>query len=209
MEESRLKPMQEGYDQELFLEIYESTHNLRRKLTSQIDPKRFGVDRDEIMSWFDVKFLHAFNRYFGQKSPGILKAHIIRSLQFFKNRILRHSYSQKNSVNNNCIDITELYALKEPIVEYEYDEREFFLGIATEFMRNHLSEQAFIVLQVELKPPLYILERLGNASTAKIPSNLISDYLGMGTDRESIRQINALRKEIKNVMETAKDQLVV
>lgn len=209
MEESRLKPMQEGYDQELFLEIYESTQNLRRKLTSQIDPKRFGVDRDEIMSWFDVKFLHAFNKYFGQKTPGILKAHIIRSLQFFKNRILRHSYSLKNSVNNNCVDITELYDLQEPSVEYEYDERDFFLNIALEFMKSHLSEQAFIVLKVELKPPLYILERLGNASTAKIPSNLISDYLGMGTDREAISQVNSLRKEIKNVMETAQDYFQV
>jgi len=205
MEENRLKPMPANYDHALFMEIYDATKALRKKLSSQIDHRRFGVDNREIQSWFDVKFLHAFTRYFGEKSPNLLKAHIIQSLQFFKNRILRHSYSLKNSVNNNCIDVTELYDLQETTINWQYDEKEFFLGLALEFLKNHLSEQAFIVLNIELNPPLYILERLGDASTTKIPSSLIGDYLGLEENKDSISKVNAWRREVKSAMLEAKE----
>jgi hypothetical protein len=205
MEEHRLTPMQPGYDKELFNELYENTKALRKKLVSEIDHKRFGVEPKDIESWFTVKFIHAFNRYFGEKEPNILKAHIIKSLQFFKNRILRSAYSQKNQVNNNCIDIESLYNLKEPLIEYEYNEREFFVKLALEFMKNNLSENAYRVLEVELHPPLYILDRLKDKeSTTKIPSNLIADYLGF---KEGKSLVNKCRKEIEGAILMAKDEI--
>lgn len=204
MEEHRLTPMKKGYDQKLFEELYLNTKALRKKLVSEIDHKRFGVEPKDIESWFSVKFIHAFNRYFGEKEPNLLKAHIIKSLQFFKNRILRSAYSQKNQVNNNCVDIQELYDLKEPIIEYEYNEREFFLNLALEFMKNTLSENAYKVLQVELNPPLYILDRLKEKeSTTKIPSNLIADYLGF---KEGKSLVNRCRKEIEGAILLAKEE---
>lgn len=206
MEENRLRPMKKGYDERLFHDLYACTANLRRKLASEIDPKRFGVDYYEILSWFDVKFIHAFNRYVEEKEPNLLKAHMIRSLQFFKNRILRAAYSKKNQVNNNCIDIEELYDLKEPSVEYEYNEQDFFLQVAMEFMRNNLTQEAYQVLEVELHPPLYVLTRLSDReNSTKIPSNLIADYLGWGLGREAIKQVNNLRKEIRNITLVAKE----
>jgi hypothetical protein len=205
MEEHRLTQMKKGYDQKLFEEIYSNTKALRKKLVSEIDHKRFGVEPKDIESWFSVKFIHAFNRYFGEKEPNLLKAHIIKSLQFFKNRILRSAYSQKNQVNNNCIDIQELYSLQEPIIEYEYNEREFFLGLAVEFMKNNLSDNAYKVLQVELHPPIYILDRLKEKeSTTKIPSNLIADYLGF---KEGKSLVNKCRKEIEGALIIAREEL--
>jgi hypothetical protein len=206
MEEHRLKPMKQGYDEQLFYDLYQATNNLRKKLASEIDPKRFGVDYKEILSWFDIKFIYTFNKYFGEKEPNLLKAHLIRALQFFKNRILRAAYTNKNQVNNNTIDIEELYDLQEPTIEYEYDEREFFMKLALEFMHNNLSEEAYRVLEVELHPPLYILTRLEDKeSTAKIPSNLIADYLGWGLGKDAIKQVNSLRREIKNITMVAKE----
>lgn len=207
MEESRLKPMTEGYDQTLFLQIYKDTEQLRRKLAYGIDSRRFGVDYNEVLSWFDVKFIHAFNKYFGHKKPNLLKAYIIQSLQFFKNRVLRAAYTQKSQLNNT-IDITELNKLHEPIVEWELDEKDFYLQLVMEFMKENLTQQAFRVLEVELTPPLYILERL-ETDTTKIPSNLIADYLGFGIGKEATKLVNSCRREIKAVTELAQEHFTV
>lgn len=203
MEESRLKPMVDGYDEKLFAEIYKKTQNLRKKLAHEIDPRRFGVDYQEILSWFDVKFIYAFNRYYEEKSPELLKAHIIRALQFFKNRILRSAYSLKNQVNNNCKDINELYSSRyEPQEEFIYDETPQLLDSALRYLRDQMSPEAYQVLIVDLQPPFYILDRLGSASTTKIPSNLIADYLGWSP--EEAPRINKLRKEISSSIEKAR-----
>ena len=57
MEENRLKQMPENYDRAVFESIYSKTKNLRNKLAYGIDARRFGVDQDEIKSWFDVNKL--------------------------------------------------------------------------------------------------------------------------------------------------------
>ena len=62
MEHHRLKPMG-NYPVELFNSLYAQTHGLRRKLASQIDASKFGVDYQEVLSWFDVKFLFIFSKY--------------------------------------------------------------------------------------------------------------------------------------------------
>jgi hypothetical protein len=200
MEAHRLKPMQPGYDQKLFNDIYQNTRALRRKLTSQIDPKRFGMDYQEVLSWFDVKFIHTFNRYYGTMNDDLLKGHIIKALQFFKNRILRYAYTQKNQVNNNCIDIDELHEHQDLAVEYEYKEdNKTLVKIALEFMQDNLSSEAYQVLVTELNPPTYILKRLDEkASTAKIPSTLIGEYLGLDQSK-----LNSLKKEIKTTVTQA------
>lgn len=204
MEENRLKPMGD-YDPKLFNELYKATEQLRRKLAYQIDARRLGVDYKEILSWFDVKFIFAFNKYVKVKEKEELKAHLIRALQFFKNRILRKAYSKSN-IHNSMIDIEEVYLLKETQVDYEYDEKEFFLGLIMEFMESSLCEDAYRVLQVELHPPLFILNELSkcNASTTKIPSTMIADYLGWGISKEAVSRVEALRKEIRTGVEQAK-----
>lgn len=202
MEENRLKPMPGSYDPKLFNQLFKDTEKLRRKLTYQIDARRFGVDPEEIYSWFSVKFLLVFTRYTEEgMNPDLLKGHMISSLSFFKNRILRWSYSQKAQIHNT-IDIQEAYSFKETTVEHDYNEKDTYLKVALDFMKSRMSPEAYKILQVELNPPLYILDQLSDTnktSNTKIPSALIADYLGMGTDERSVRYVNNLRKEIQGV----------
>lgn len=192
MEEHRLKAMPKRFNEEVFHDIYKKTEELRRKLTYQIDHRRYGVEREDILSWFDIKFLFTFTKYHEEK-PEILKAYIINSLQFFKNRILRYSYSQKNNVNRSTIDIDEVYNHKDLIEEAVYDETSYYLELASSYLQQHLSPNAYRVLQVELNPPTYILKRLvDRQTTTKIPSRLIAEYLGL---KES--DMAGLRKEIQ------------
>ena len=67
MEENRLKPMTQGYDESLFNLIYDKTKHLRRKLASEIDHRRFGVTNEDIKSWFDVKLIYVFKKRLNTK----------------------------------------------------------------------------------------------------------------------------------------------
>lgn len=203
MEEHRLKPMKEGYDEQLFNELYIKTEGLRRKLAYQIDPKRFGVDYEEILSWFDVKFIFTFNKYYGDKEPEILKAYLIRALQLFKQRILRASYSQKSQLNNT-ICIEDAYNLHETQIDEDFDERKALVSFALSIMKDKLSDEAFKVLELEINPPLYILNEISKddkLETTKIPSSMIADYLGLGSDKPAANYINGLKQEIEMVYE--------
>lgn len=208
MEENRLTPMVEGYDKKLFEQIYKDTQALRQKLTSQIDPNRFGVDSKEVLSWFDVKFIFAFNKYYRKKDDKLLKGYIINSLLFFKNRILRFAYSQKAAVHNTLsLEDYTTSSSNQIIVDFEYAEQQVLLDYAKKFMYTLLSEDGYKVFTTELNPPLYILDQLGSLKTAttKIPSSLIADYLGWGKTEESTKKVNQLRKEIREAIEITKE----
>jgi len=190
-----------NYDQAVFEEIYKKTQQLRNKLVYGIDHRRYGVDRQEVLSWFDVKFIFAFTKYYNIYGPDteLLKAHIIKALQFFKNRVLRFSYSQKNLINLNAIDIEETYDAKETRIEWQPDDTPVYLNLATSFLKEQLSPEAYKFLLIELDPPTYILKRLSEKEqTTKIPGNLITEYLGLDED-----ELPRIKKEIRNGIDLA------
>lgn len=210
MEESRLKPMVKGYDVNVFNDLYVQTEKLRRKLASEIDPRRFGVDYFEILSWFDVKFIYVFNRYYEKHSPDILKGHIIRGLQFFKCRILRKAYTQSSIQHMNTTELTDYedFEHEDFLEETEHtSDKDFLYDLAMEFFKSHLSENAYELLQVQLNPPPYIIHLLqeeGIENRNKIPNSIFADYFELGTSPKAIKYIESLKKEIKGAIEEAR-----
>jgi hypothetical protein len=85
----RLKPMQENYDKETFDRMYKICKPVIRRLTKQIDNRRFNVTPDIISSYFWDKMLFVFNKYYGTCEEEHLKARILASLSTFKNHLLR------------------------------------------------------------------------------------------------------------------------
>lgn len=198
MEEHRLVPMKEGYDQKLFKELYEKTKHLRRKLASQIDEKRFGVDQEEIRSWFDIKFIFTFNKYWGTAKEEQLLGYIIKALQFYKCRILRQAYSVKYS--QNIVSADEEFNL-EDIEDDDLVEREELVNDILGFLKSRISDNAMMLLELQLNPPPYIQHRLtemGIHNFTKIPSPLFAEYLGLGTDKDGLHFVDHLKKEINS-----------
>lgn len=212
MEENRLKPMVEGYDPLLFEDLYNQTKALRRKLASQIDSARFGVDTSEILSWFDVKFIYIFNKYYKKYAdkPEVLKGHLIKGMQFFKCRILRMAYSQKALSQLKTIELSdyeefEFVQIEEPEI---HSNKDYLYNLAIDYMKKNLSENAFELLNIQLNPPPYILNKLfeeGVDNTNKIPNSIIADYFELGTDEKALKYINALKREIKVITQKAGD----
>lgn len=204
MEENRLKQMPENYDRAIFESIYHKTINLRNKLAYGIDARRFGVDQDEIKSWFDVKFIYAFTKYHDQHNEEVLKGHIIRALQFFQLRIMRSAYTEKFSQTIDDIDDVNVEDL---LVEDPYDSRRVDLYNDTiKFMKEHLSENAFDLLLVTLNPPPYIryAMELKGKDINRIPNSVYAEYYELGDSKKAIQYIKSLREEIEEVTALAR-----
>jgi hypothetical protein len=204
MEEHRLQPMKEGYDERIFNQIYKDTNQLRKKLAYDIDARRFGVDYNEVLSWFDVKFIYTFNKYYGEMPNDRLKGYIINSLQTFKYRILRMSYSNK-VVLNNTVDISDpknsdLFKMEEESSD------DLYLSIALSYLKQQLSKDAFFLLELILNPPHYIIHKLNEGECNdlnKIPNSLIAEYLNQEEITPSY--IDNLKKEIRKATRNCKN----
>lgn len=217
MEENRLKPMQEGYDSKLFEYLYERTAQLRKKLVSEIDPRRFGVDKEELESWFTVKFIYVYNKYFQKPKPdeseqakekrvGILLGNLIQSMRLFKQRVLRKAYTKQSTeyfqaiINLDDVEY-QVMGLEDPV-----ENQTLFMDLAMSFLEKNLSENAFDLLRLQLQPPPYILTQIQHLDLKdlnKIPSHIISEYYGLG-ESKGVQLINKLRKEIKEGIDAAR-----
>lgn len=202
MEESRLTPMVEGYDQEMFNRLYQKTEGLRRTLARGIDHRRFGVDNEEIISWFSVKFIFAYNKYCKKYNEDILLGHMIRAMQFMKCRIIKAAYTVKYS--QSIVEYTgnEPHGIDDPL-----EDREYYYEKLMKFMRINLSDNAYMLLQLQLNPPPYILRRLKEKSIGsihKIPDELIAEYFDLGFSTDAYRYVKALNLEIKQAIAIAK-----
>lgn len=196
MEIHRLTPMKQGYDENLFNKLYRETESLRNLLTYQIDARRYGVTPDIIKSWFDDKFIFVFNKYYGEISEGQLKGRIINALKTFKFRMLRKAYSKYNLYNNEVKLEGESNLINIIPIENEISDHELFLELALKYLKKNLCDDAFLVLEIELNPPPYILNRI--SPNSKVPAKLIVEYLELEPDKDSITYIRELRNEINN-----------
>lgn len=200
MELHRLTTMK-PHDPKLFNTLYKKTERLRHSLVYGIDHNRFGVTREELLSWMDDKFLFVFNKYVDNKTPDVLLGYLISSLQMFKLKILRRSYQNNNSVNLNSISLSDLQLnhIKDEVGDDNY---ELLLNLAISFMESNLSAEAYTLLQLQLNPPLYITSRLKNPA-AKIPLNLILEYLGLDANGSNMAIIRDIQTEISDTIKKA------
>ncbi len=198
MEESRLKPMVE-HDPRIFNDLYAKVIPLKRKLASEIDYRRFGVDYEELLSWFDVKFIYVFNKYYDKERERLL-GYIINALKLFKCRILRAAYTNKFSQQ-----ITSLsYEVIEDIPDEETTQ---IIGSVKEFIKLHVSENAYEYFLITLYPPPYILnqlERLSITHKTKIPDEVVLDYYDIRNLNEGYRWLKSWKLEIKRATELAR-----
>jgi hypothetical protein len=209
MEESRLKPMAVGYDRELFDTLFKKTEALRRKLASEISYQRFGVDYQEVLSWFSVKFIHVFNKYHDKKNPDLLLGDLINSLKNFKCRILRKAYTVKYS--QSIVSLSDPHTL-EPEDFYEVPTNEDYQYERLEqikfFFKQNLSDNAYLLFELQNNPPYYIIHKVRKQeipSLHKIPDGVICDYLGLDVTDKTLRYISSLKKEIRTTLSYAKN----
>ena len=207
MEIHRLKPMIEDYDREVFNIIYQDVAPLKHSLANQIDPRKFGVDRDIILSWFDDKMLFVFNKHYNDKNPDVLKGYIINSMKTFKYRILRKAYcNEAEYYYDNLIPLEgeEFGPLDKLTTEEEESNHDLFVGLISKFMEDKLSEEAYFLYGLQINLPTYILSRMKKPNS-RIPTSLILEYLGLPDTK--LPFLKKLKREINKTIKMAKEEL--
>lgn len=203
--------MKEGYDLELFNQLYNKTKKLRRKLAFGIDSRRFGVDDSIVLSWFDDKFIFAFNKYCDIKEPELLKGYIINALTTFRYRIMREAYANKNLYHRDKISISDEHILENLISEkeeYLHPPTDPLIDKIFEYMKTKLSDDAFMVFEAQYKTPVWIMGRLDpgdKKARTNIPNKLIAEYYGLPLCEYTYEYIGELKKEIKEAISCARE----
>ena len=206
LELNRLQQMPENYDEKLFNHLYSKTENLRRKLTSEIDPRRFGLSYEDILSFFDIKFIFVFSKYY-QESEGILLGYLINAMKNFKCRILRKAYTKEFS--QSIVSVDDVLTLEENLYEHqvEVSNKEYYHTLLMDFMKKHLSMNAYTIMDLQLNPSPYIQHKLNispDANIQKIPDHLLLEYLELGNSAKAYKYLDSLKKEIRNAIGYAK-----
>jgi len=207
MEIHRLTPMKEGYSEELFNRLYKETEKLRNSLVYGIDHRRFGVSKDIVQSWFDDKFIFVFNKHFQDHDPDRLKGDIISSLQKFKFRVLRGAYTKQAEFYTNSIELEG----ESNLINYIPDSSDItneniFMGLVTEFFKKTLSDDAYLLFELTLNPPPFILNRIPK-SNSQIPLNLILEFFDLDDIHKNIKYIRKLKQEIQLATKKAREEL--
>ena len=212
MEEHRLKVMNEDYNQELFNKLFKETSKLRNKLASEISLARFpGMELKDIKSWFEIKFLYTYQKYqpLYNDRPNILLGNIIKSLQLFKCRILRHAYGKDIDSILGTFSLDNCIEQQDWVEEKDVWYSEELLKTVYEDLKHELSQEAYNILMAQIYPPDYILDRITVKQKNNIPSRLLAEYFEVSQDdiayyRKHIRKAIArvsLKYKLKDVNE--------
>lgn len=207
MELHRLSELPSDFPTQLFNKLHKETKGLRTNLVKSIDHRRFGVTPDIIESWFDDKFIFVFNKYFKDREEKHLKYSIIQALSLFKCRILRKAYSGEAEIYSNVINLTdskdqERFINVIPSNDEPTNEQLFF-ELAMGFLKKELTHEALLVLELQLTPPEYIVQR--TRSKNNITSKLLAEYLDLPNNRQSANYIDTLKEEIAITIEKARE----
>lgn len=203
----RLKTMQENYDQQMFLRLYKVCKPVIRNLTKQIDYKRYNLTPDIISSYFWDKMLYVFNKYYGTCSEEHLKARILASLSTFKNKLLRSAYGEQAEYNQSLFKLDDLFDNDKELEDDSEEEKakSEMLDMMYDYMKDHLSIDAYMVFEVLLTPPPYIKERIKDSG--RITNLLLVEFFDMPKTNSSVKYISELRSDIQYWEDRAKEEL--
>lgn len=203
----RLKEMRSNYDVRLFNKLYKKLRPLVRKLSSNVDAKRFNVSPDIIESYFWDKFIYVFNKY-EDYDENRMQATLINSLKVFKNRLLRKAYGEEAEYNQSLASLEVLFDDSKELLDDE-EEQQLALDKVDalySFMKKYLSPDAYLVFTVQLDPPGYIREQLHN-DNSRVTTVMLIDFFGLKRTKANANYISKLRKEIEVYTEKARTEL--
>lgn len=213
----RLKPMKEGYDQELFLKLYKISGPVIKRLSKQVDPKRFDVSPDIIESYFWDKMLYIFNKYYGECTEDHLRARILAGLATFKNHLLHSAYTERAEFNQSLHSFEDLFenSKEDEESEYDYGEEETsvtksdMISKVWDYMKEHLSPDALLVFEVLYTPPPFIREYEGYKDGNRITNKMLIEFFEMPMNNKSEQYIRELRNDVSYWIERAGKELTI
>lgn len=196
-------------NQPLFSELYKGFRKLRRSIQRCVNPERIGLTQDLLNSFVDDKFMMLYVKYHEEGDIDFLKAHIIKGLVNFGNRLKRMCYTGQANFYMNTRSLEVLYDNSKEDdsfnVTYGEDDEAKLLSewqsILYSYLEVKLTPDEFLVYHTIFNPPPFIKER--GAATIE---NLI-DFFELPRDTASMRYISYCRAKVLQTLEEAKADL--
>lgn len=203
----RLKPMQEGYDNKLFMKLHKLVKPVINNLVRGIDIRRYNVSRDILRDQFYDKMLFVFNKYYGKVDDEHLKANILRALSTYKKHLLKYAYNDRAEFNQSLRSLEDLFDDdKEVVDESDYQSKEDMINLVNSYMKVNLSEDALLVWECITNPPPYVEN---HAQFGKITSTLLVEFFNLPKTRSSVKYIGELKEDIQYWIDRARNELVI
>lgn len=203
----RLKKF-DHYDEEQFNRLYKICLPIIRKLSYNIDTRKYGVSRDILQSYFMDKFMFVYNKYQDVYEEEQLKYTLIKSLTQFRNKLLRSAYTQIGEFQSDISSFEDLYeAGKE--WEDDSDETEYKEELSNkfhEFMKEHLSPDEYLLFITQLNPPPFLEERM-KSSHGRISILALVEFFDLPKTIKSQDIISDMRNNIQYALSLAAEQL--
>lgn len=193
------------YDPKVFNRIYGQCKPLIRKLAKQIDARRYNVSRDIIISYFEDKLLYVYNKYQDRYDENRLKATILSSLSIYKNKLLRAAYNSQAEFNQELTSFEDVLERDKELVDdiETVEMREDIHERFHQYMREHLTEDEYLVFVTQLEPPPFIQSRM---KLGKVTVEHLIDFFGLPRNTHSVKMINRYRKHIKEALKLAEKE---
>ena len=188
-------------DRDRFETFFQKMKPLIRRLTMQVNPKKFGYPPDVIQSYFMDKFMFVFQKY-QDCSDNKLNAMLISSLTMYKNKLVRINYNSDSNFNESMVSLDTLYSCGEEDDIEDRKESHYMRDILWGYMKKHLSEDEFLIFQTELDPPDWFLSQGG-----RITNMSLIEFFNLPRDRKAYKIVSAMRHHIEEVLEEAKRDL--
>ena len=198
----------EKFDERRFIKLFNSMKPLINRLAFNIDERRFNVSKDIIVSYFHDKFIYVYNKYHLEYDDERLKATMITSLNTFKNRLLRKAYGEEAEYNQSLSSLDVLYDnnKEDKILDEEDDIKKIMWAKLSNYLKDKLSPDAYLLFQVELDPPPYLRVRMKHEDS-KFSIIQILDFFELPRTKSNSNFISGLRSDINFWIERAKIDL--
>lgn len=196
---TELKP----YDEDLFNRLYKTCKPLIRRLTMGVDSRRFNLTPDIINSFFWDKFLYVFNKYQDEYDEERLKATLLSSLQTYKSKLLRNAYTKQAEFNQKLTSFEVLFYNKELLDDSEETRiKEEQSQRFHKYMKEHLTPDEYLVMQIQLEPPKWFEARIKD-SHGKLSILHLIDYFELPRDKSAVNMFSQMRKTIQKTLKQA------
>lgn len=202
----RLKKF-ENLDEKRFDKLYKACLPIIRKLSYNIDTRKYGVSRDIIQSYFSDKFMYVYNKY-QDYDDDRLKYTLIKSMTQFRNKLLRSAYTQIGEFQSDIASFEDLY---ESGKEWEDDseETEYKEELSKKFhafMQKHLSPDEYLLFVTQLNPPPFLEEKM-KESHGRISILALVEFFDLPKTIKSQDIISDMRANINHALQLAAEEL--
>lgn len=203
----RLKEFK-SLDNARFERLYKLCRPLVRRLSKEVDARRYQLTSDIIRDYFWDKFMYVYSKYEAEYDDEHLKASLLSALQTYKNKLLRSAYSRQSEFYQTLTSFEDLFDDSKEFIDDTEEARikEAQYIAYHQYLEKELTPDEYLLYKVQVNPPPYFYSRM-KESHGKLSILHLIDYFELPRNRKSQVLITQMRNKIRYTLKRAETEL--